>query len=78
LINIHSKHVTYYVCGNLDDEHHFIIESTLLKDLRKLYINTYYLKRSRMFKCIDRMTSENESVIRQLSIYVYTIVYICK
>ena len=44
---------------------------TLHNDLRKLYIDNYYLKSPCMFKIIDLMTIEKEIVIRKLSNFAY-------
>ena len=59
------------VCDKLDDEYHFVIECTLLHDLRKLYIDNYCLERPCVFKFINLMTSEIETVIRKLYILAY-------
>ena len=59
------------VCDKLDDEYHFVIECTLLYDLRKLYIDSYYWETPCMFKFIALMTCENKTVIQKLSNFVY-------
>ena len=59
------------VCDKLDDEYHFVIECTLLHDLRKLYIDNHYWETPCMFKLIALMTCENKTVIQKLSIFVY-------
>jgi len=42
----------------------------LYKDLRKKYVYKYYWKNTNMLKFIELITSENETVIKQLSMFV--------
>jgi len=55
------------VCDKLDDEYQFVIECTLLNDLRKLYIDNYFWETPCMLKFIGLMTCEDKTVIQKLS-----------
>ena len=58
------------LCLKLEDEFHFLLECPLYKDLRKKYVKKYYWKNTYMLKFIELITSENETVINKLSMFV--------
>ena len=58
-------------CNILEDEFHFILECPLYQQLRKKYVNMYFLKRPNIPKFISLINSENEIEIRNLSIYIF-------
>lgn len=60
-----------FICDKLEDEYHFIAECPIYSDLRKVYINKYYWLRPNMVKLIQLLLSENEKVLRNLSIYIF-------
>jgi len=58
------------LCLKLEDEFHFLLECPLYKDLRKKYVKKYYWKNTNMLKFIELITSENETVIKNVSMCV--------
>ena len=58
------------LCLKLKDGFHFLLECPLYKDLRKKYVKKYYWKNTYMLKFIELITSENETVINKLSMFV--------
>lgn len=59
------------ICSKLEDEFHFIFECPIYTDLRKLYIDKYYLIRPSMFKLIELLTTNRKKQIRNLGIFIY-------
>lgn len=59
------------ICNKLEDEFHFIFECPIYTDLRKLYIDKYYLMRPSMFKLIELLTTNRKKQIRNLGIFIY-------
>lgn len=57
-------------CNKLEDEFHFIIECSRYTELRSMYIKRYYWRRPNMPKFIQLMTSENNTVIKNLSVFI--------
>ena len=54
------------ICNVLEDEFHFVLECSLYKDLRKIYIKRYYWQRPNMPKFIELISSENCRTIKNL------------
>ena len=72
------------VCNILEDEFHFIFERPVYSDLRKLYIDKYYINRPSMFKLVRLFNTDRKKQIRNLSIFIFKpfekrnrITYIC-
>lgn len=59
------------VCDNIEDEYHFMVECQLYQELREKYINKYYWRRPNMLKLTQLFLSENERVLKNLSLYIY-------
>ena len=59
------------VCNGLEDEFHFILECSLFKELRKMFIKRYFWLRPNVPKFVELMTSENAQVIKDIATYVY-------
>ena len=55
--------------SDIEDEYHFILICPKLEDLRKLYIQKYYLKHPSMFKFIELLTSNNKVILTKLALY---------
>ena len=58
------------ICEVLEDEYHFVLECSSYCDIRSKYIPLFYRRRPNMQKFIQLVTSDNENVLRKLSIYV--------
>jgi len=58
------------VCLKLEDEFHFLLECPLYKDLRKTYVKKYYWKNTNKLTFNELITSENETVIKNISMFV--------
>ena len=50
------------ICGKLDDEYHFLLECSVLKDIRQKYIPAFYWKRPSVFKCVQLLRSSGRSL----------------
>ena len=59
------------VCSILEDEFHFIFEYPVYSDLRKLYIDKYYINRPSMFKLIELFNTVRKKKIHNLSIFIF-------
>ena len=59
------------ICNILEDEFHFIFECPVYSDLRKLYIDKYYINRPSMFKLIELFNTDRKKQIRNLSIFIF-------
>jgi len=46
-------------CSVIEDEHHFVLERFLYKDLRNFYIPFYYRSRPNMQTFVELITNEN-------------------
>lgn len=57
-------------CNKLEDEFHFIIECSRYTELRNMYIKRYYWRRPNMPKFIELLTSDNNNVIKNLSVFI--------
>ena len=51
------------VCNILEDEFHFIFECPVYSDLRKLYIDKYYINRPSMLKLIELLNRYHKKQI---------------
>ena len=60
----------YPTCSKLDDEYHFLLECTALKQLRSRLIPKYYWKYPSMFKCMQLLKC-NDKQLQNLAKYVY-------
>jgi len=58
-------------CQKIDDEYHFILECSLLNDLRKKYIDKKYWLRPNMQKCIALINSQNALTLRKLASFTF-------
>ena len=56
-----------FICDDIEDEYHFVLECPLYNDLRKKYVKNYFRNRPSMFKFLELMKEENINIIRQLS-----------
>jgi hypothetical protein len=54
-----------------EDELHFVLSCPELRDIREQFIPPKYLKNQCMFKLILLMSSTNESIVKQLAVYLY-------
>ena len=59
------------VCNILEDEFHFIFECPVYSNLRKLYIDKYYINRPSMFKLIELFKTDPKKQIRSLFIFIF-------
>ena len=57
------------LCLKLEDEFHFLLECSLYKDLRNKYVKKYSWKNTNMLKFIELTTSQNETIIKKLSMF---------
>ena len=55
------------VCRKMDDEYHFIIECSILQDLRAQLIPRYYWQHPSMYKLIELINTENLTLLKRLS-----------
>ena len=59
------------VCGLLEDEFHFLLECTIYRNLRNMYIKKYYYACPNMFKLMELFSTSNKKYIRNLATYVF-------
>lgn len=57
-------------CDVLDDEYHCVIECRKFTDLRRRYINKYFLRRPSMYKFIKLVTSNNVRTLVRLALFI--------
>ena len=57
-------------CNVLEDEFHFLFECILYNSIRTKYISAYFRRHSNMSKFIELLSSDNETVVRKLSMYI--------
>ena len=53
LVKKYTDTLKCIVCNNLEDEYHFIFESSMYSELRKKFINKKFWKHANMIKSID-------------------------
>ena len=58
-------------CNKLEDEYYFVLECNLYGELRNQYIPQYYRNRPTMQKCVELLNSDNESLIKKISVYTH-------
>ena len=58
-------------CQKIDDEYHFILECSLLTDLRKRYINKKYWLRPNMHKFIALMNTQDALTLRKVASFTF-------
>ena len=57
-------------CNVLEDEFHILLECPLYTDLRKRYINKFFLTRPNMLKLIELMSIDQGNMLKQLSVFI--------
>ena len=55
----------------MEDEYHFVIECHRYNGLRKKYIPKYYFQRPSMYKFIELVTTENNTLMKKFVSFVY-------
>ena len=63
----------YFLCCNssdIEDEYHFILNCPCFNELRKKYVNDFYIKRPSVFKFINLLTKIDKSTMYKLAQYV--------
>ena len=60
-----------WLCHQLDDEYHILLECNLLQDLRKRLIPKYNWHRPSMIKCLELLKCNRRKVTRNLAKFVY-------
>lgn len=58
-------------CNSLEDEFHFVLECPLYQEIREEYIRRYFWVRPNMPKFIELLTSENKTIIKNVSMYIF-------
>lgn len=58
-------------CGVLEDEFHFVLECDNYKDIRKKYINNYYLRHPNFVKFIQLINSVNPVELKNLATFTF-------
>ena len=53
----------------MDDEYHFVLECSLLRNLRSELIPNYYWKRPSMSKLLELLNNSNIQIINNLAKY---------
>ena len=54
-----------FLCNNLEDECHFVLECPAYNDLRSKYIKRYFWRRPNMLKLLELMTLNNKSDLQR-------------
>lgn len=57
-------------CHMLEDEFHFVLQCVRYDDLRSQYITKHFYTRPNMYKFVKLMSSSNESILKNLALYV--------
>ena len=55
----------------MEDEYHFVIECNRYNELRKKYIPKYYFQRPSMYKFVELVTTENNTIMKKFGAFVY-------
>ena len=55
------------ICYKLEDEYHFIVESPVYFNLRKAYIDKYYIHRPSMFKLTQLFSPQSKKDLKKPS-----------
>jgi len=58
-------------CNKIEDEYHFMLECILYRELRVKFIPRYYRMHPNMFKLIELFKSNDVSIVKNLSVYIY-------
>ena len=61
---------TCNICQTLD-EFHFVLICSLYNEIRRKYIPMYFRCRPSMDKFVELITTEDEILLRQLSVYIH-------
>ena len=75
-MNKKQKYAMHYMsrkctlCLKLEDEFHFLFECPWYKDLRRKFVRNVLLQKQNMLKFIELITSENETVMKKVSMFV--------
>ena len=56
-----------FACRKMDDEYHFLLECSILQNLRSQLIPRYYWKHPSMYKLLDLINSNNTELLKKLS-----------
>ena len=59
------------LCNVMEDEYHFVIECNRYNELRKKYIPKYYFQRPSMYKFVELVTTENNTLMKKFGAFVY-------
>ena len=59
------------LCNVMEDEYHFVIECNRYNELRKKYIPKYYFQRPNMYKFVELVTTENNTLMKKFGSFVY-------
>ena len=59
------------LCNVMEDEYHFVIECNRYNELRKKYIPKYYFQRPSMYKFVELVTTENNTLMKKFGSFVY-------
>ena len=70
-ITSHNERYCPHCPRVLEDEYHLLLECSMYLDIRKRLIPKYYWERPSMFKALELLNSENNSLLKRLGKYVY-------
>jgi len=59
------------ICQKLEDEFHFFLICSLYNEIRRKYFPMYFRCRPSMDKLVELITTEDELLLRQLSVYIH-------
>jgi len=59
------------ICQTLEDEFHFVLICSLYNEIRRKYIPMYFRCRPSMDKFVELITTEDELLLRQLSVDIH-------
>ena len=59
------------ICHVLEDEFHFVLQCEAYIDIREMYIPLYYRRRPNMHKFVQLINTDNQTLLRKLSIFIY-------
>ena len=59
------------ICNTLEDEFHSIIECPLFKDIRKCFINPYFIRHKSMSKFVQLLQSKSPKELKNLACFIF-------
>ena len=62
---------TCTLCNQIEDEYHFMLECMLYRTLRVKLIPRYYRVHPNMYKLTELFKSNDETIVKNLSVYIY-------